>query len=63
MVAVVSIGRTDVATVEVQDVAVGGVVRGRRPVVAVATDIVLRPTSATDVSGKGVGGPLQEAAL
>ena len=45
------VGRIDVATVEVQVVAVGGRVRGRGPVVAVATEIVLHPIRAIDVPG------------
>lgn len=50
-VAIVVVGRIDAATIEVQVVAVGGIIRGRGPVVAVATDIVHRPVIAIDIPG------------
>lgn len=49
--AIVAVGRIDDVTAEVQVAAVGGTIRGGRPVVAPATDAVLRPSIAIDVSG------------
>ena len=62
MVAVRVVRRIDVATVEVQEVAVGGV-RGRGPVPALATEVVLRPIRAIDDSGREVINPFKEVAL
>ena len=51
VVASVVVGRIEAAAVEVQVVAVGGIVRGRGPVVAAATDVVHRPAVVVDVPG------------
>ena len=51
VVAVPVVGRIDVATVEVQVVAVGGAILGRGPVDALVTDVDLRPIRAIDVTG------------
>ena len=50
-VAGIVVGRIDAATVEVQVVAVGGAIRGRGPVVAIATDVIYCPIRASDASG------------
>ena len=52
VVAIPVIGRIDAAAVEVQVVAVGGTIRGRGPVDALATDAVHRPVVVMDVPGR-----------
>ena len=63
VVAVVVVGRIDATTVEVQVVAVGITIRGRGPVVAAVTEVVLRPIIAVDVPGTRTSCKSVETAL
>ena len=52
VVAIVVVGRIEAAAVEPQVVAVGGTIRGRGPVAALATDDVHVPAIVVDEPGR-----------